>query len=50
MVENLHFIIFYVNDESQVDVKVPQVMCCMCYYNKLMGHTMLEQKKKLKKG
>jgi hypothetical protein len=50
MVEIFHFSIFFVNDESLVDVKVPQVMRRMFYYGKLMGHTILEQKTKLKKG
>ncbi len=50
MVEIFHFSIFCVNDESQVDVKVVQVMCCMFYYSKLISHTIFEQKTKLKKG
>jgi len=50
MVEIFHFIIFCVNDESQVDVTVPHAMHCMFYYSKLMGHTILEPKTKLRKG
>ncbi len=38
------------NDESLVDVKVPQVMCCIFCYNKLLGHVILEQKTRLKKN
>jgi hypothetical protein len=30
--------IFCVNDESKVDVKVPQVMCHMLCYSGLVGH------------
>jgi hypothetical protein len=39
-----------VNDESPIDVKVPHVMCCILCYSRLVGHVILEQKKKLKKG
>jgi hypothetical protein len=38
------------NDESLVDVKVPQVMCCIFCYNRLLGHVILEQKTRLKKN
>jgi hypothetical protein len=30
--------IFCVMDESKVNVKVPQVMCCMLCYSRLVGH------------
>jgi len=30
--------IFCVNDESKVDVKVPQIMCRMLCYSRLVGH------------
>ncbi len=39
-----------VNDESLVDVKVPQVFCCIFSYNRLLGHVILEQKTRLKKN
>jgi hypothetical protein len=41
---------FCVNHESPIDVKVPHVMCCILCYNRLVGHAILEQKIKLKKG
>jgi hypothetical protein len=30
-----------VNDESKVDVKVLQVMCCILWHNRQMGHVVL---------
>jgi hypothetical protein len=34
---------FCVNDESLVDLKVPQVMCCMLCYSKPIRHVILKQ-------
>jgi hypothetical protein len=48
MVKIFHFSIFCVNGESQVDIKVPQVMCCMFYYSKLISHTIFEPTKNVK--
>ncbi len=33
----------FVNDESPIDVKVPQVMHCILCYNKLVSHAILGQ-------
>jgi hypothetical protein len=38
-----------VNDESPIEVKVPHVMCYILCYSTLIGHAILEPKKKLKK-
>jgi hypothetical protein len=50
MVDIFHFNVFCVNEEPQVDVKVPHVMRCMFYYSRLISHTIFEQKTKLRKG
>jgi hypothetical protein len=34
--------LFCVNDESLVDVKLPQVICYIFCYNKLIGHVVLK--------
>jgi hypothetical protein len=31
-----------VNDESLINVKVPQVMCCIMCYNRPIGHVILK--------
>jgi hypothetical protein len=33
--------IFHVNDESLIDVKVPQVIFCIACYNISIGHVIL---------
>jgi hypothetical protein len=38
------------NDESPIDVKFPHVMCCILCYGRLVGHAILEPKRKLKKS
>jgi hypothetical protein len=34
--------IFYVDDESLVDVKLPQVICYVFWYKKSIGHVVLK--------
>ncbi len=41
---------FFVNNESLVDLKVPHVMCYILGYSRLIGHVVLKQKTRLKKG
>jgi hypothetical protein len=43
MVEILQFGLFCVNDESSIDVKVPQVMHYILCYNRLVSHAILGQ-------
>jgi hypothetical protein len=50
MLEILHLgHFFFINDESPIDGKVPQVMCYILCYNKLVGHVVFEQKIRLRK-
>jgi hypothetical protein len=42
--------IFCVSDESPFDVKVPHVMHCILCCSKPIGHEVLKQRKRLKKG
>ncbi len=42
--------IFCVNDESQFDVKAPHVMHCILCYSKPIGHEVLKQRRRLRKG
>jgi hypothetical protein len=43
MVEILQFGFFCVNDESPIDVKVPQVMHCILCYNTFVSRAILGQ-------
>jgi len=50
MVKKFQLVHFFVSMmESQVDVKVPQVMYSMLCYSKLVGHAILEPRTKLSK-
>jgi hypothetical protein len=39
----------YINDKSKVDVQIPQVMCYMLCYEKLISYKILEQITRLRK-
>jgi hypothetical protein len=39
----------YINDKSKVDVQIPQVMCYMLCYEKLIRYKILEQITRLRK-